>query len=63
MLLKLCELPFTPDIRGNIGLTWPLMPETWQPHFKETAFASTHFKKHQQTLVIHVYGSSTFGAA
>ena len=41
---------FTPDIHGNIGLTWPLMPETWQPHFKETTFTSTRIRKHLNCL-------------
>ena len=32
---------FTPDMHGNTGLTWPLTPETWQPHFEEATFTST----------------------
>ena len=44
---------FTLDTHGNTGLTWPLMPETWQPHVKETTFTSTHFSKHLKSLLIY----------
>ena len=35
---------FTPDIHGNIGLAWPLMPETRQPHFRETTLKDRFLK-------------------